>query len=149
MEGTMGKLLTGILISSLLFGCGLNSQNLRKEDTTRTYKTPYEEIFMKGMEICHEMGMTIENVDKDLGFITAKSSTSIWTNAGQTVSIQFRKLNDDEVQVSVSATMNQLSGASIPQVIGWGESSKFVKEVISRFDQLLSVLPWSNFPRIS
>ena len=117
----------------ILCACGVSSSKMRRADTTHLYSSPYETVFNVGLAIVREQGWTLENANKEIGFIVAKSGTSWKTLAGQTVSIQLTKTIDGRTEVVVSARMNQ-SGI---QVVGWGESEDFVRKVVAAFDAKL------------
>jgi hypothetical protein len=99
---------------------------------TRNYSLPYEQVFSRAETAVAKLGYKIYNVDKDKGLIQFKTPMSLFSWAGQDMSMAIKDNGDGTVSVDISGVRNT---AGFMQVYDWGEPGMIAKKVFSLMDK--------------
>jgi hypothetical protein len=102
------------------------------KSVSRNYSLPFEQVFNKAQTAVGKLGYKIYNLDKAKGLIQFKTPMSLFSWAGQDMSIQVLDKGDGAVSVDISGVRNP---AGFMQVYDWGEPGMIAKRVFSRMDK--------------
>ena len=95
---------------------------------THNYSLPYEQVFNRSQTAVPKLGYKIYNIDKAKGLIQFKTPLSLFSWAGQDMSIAIKDNSDGTVSVDISGVRNT---AGFMQVYDWGEPGMIAKKVFS------------------
>jgi hypothetical protein len=99
---------------------------------TRNYSRPYEQVFNKTQTAVAKLGYKIYNVDESKGLIQFKTPMSLFSWAGQDMSIAIKDNGNGIVSIDISGVRNP---AGFMQVYDWGEPGMIAKKVFSVMDK--------------
>jgi len=99
---------------------------------TRNYSLTFEQVFNKAQTAVPKLGYKIYNIDKAKGLIQFKTPLSLFSWAGQDMSIAIKDNSDGTVSVDISGVRNT---AGFMQVYDWGEPAMIAKKVFSLIDK--------------
>jgi hypothetical protein len=95
---------------------------------TRNYSLTFEQVFNKAQTAVPKLGYKIYNIDKAKGLIQFKTPLSLFSWAGQDMSIAIKDNGNGIINVDISGVRNT---AGFMQVYDWGEPGMIAKKVFS------------------
>ena len=98
---------------------------------TRNYTLTFEQVFTKAQTAVEKQGYKIYNADKDKGLIQFKTPMSLFSWAGQDMSMKVLDNGNGTTTVDISGVRN-ITG--FMQIYDWGEPGMIAKKVFSRMD---------------
>jgi hypothetical protein len=102
------------------------------KSSTRNYSLTYEQVFNKAETAVAKLGYRVYNVDKTKGLIQFRTPMSLFSWAGQDMSIAIKDNGNGTITVDISGVRNT---AGFMQVYDWGEPGMIAKKVFSRMDK--------------
>jgi len=98
------------------------------KSVSRSYSLPYEQVFSRAQTAVGKLGYKIYNIDKAKGSIQFKTPLSLFSWAGQDMSIAIKDNGNGIINVDISGVRNT---AGFMQVYDWGEPGMIAKKVFS------------------
>ena len=98
------------------------------KSATRSYSLTFEQVFNKAQTAVEKLGYKIYNVDKAKGLIQFKTPMSLFSWAGQDMSVKVSDNGNGIVSIDINGVRNP---AGFMQVYDWGEPGMIAKKVFS------------------
>ena len=102
---------------------------------TREYNVPYQQVFNAALQAVRKVGYKISSIDKVSGLLQFKTQMSVFSWAGQDMSILVLDNGNETCTVDIAGARNP-SGV-FTQVYDWGEAAKIANKVFKEMDTLL------------
>ncbi len=102
---------------------------------TRDYKFPYQRVFNAALQAVRQRGYKISSIDKINGLLPFKTQMSLFSWAGQDMSILVLDNGNETCTVDVTGARNP-SGV-FTQAYDWGEAAGIANKVFKEMDKLL------------
>ena len=105
------------------------------QPVTRDYSFPYQKVFNAALQAVRQKGYKISSIDKANGLLQFKTQMSLFSWAGQDMSILVLDNGDETCTVDIAGARNP-SGV-FTQAFDWGEAGMIANKVFGEMDKAL------------